>query len=56
MFKTTIIIDEYSYNNCCIIFIDFLKQKTCILITHQIQYLADVDQIVLMENVRIDYW
>lgn len=36
-------------------FIDYLKQKTCILVTHQIQYLANVDQIILMENVRIDY-
>ncbi|XP_025405411.1 probable multidrug resistance-associated protein lethal(2)03659 isoform X2 [Sipha flava] len=32
---------------------DYLKQKTCILITHQIQYLANVDQIVLMENANI---
>uniref|UniRef100_A0A2S2PCH1 Putative multidrug resistance-associated protein lethal n=1 Tax=Schizaphis graminum TaxID=13262 RepID=A0A2S2PCH1_SCHGA len=30
---------------------DYLKEKTCILITHQIQYLSSVDQIVLMENV-----
>lgn len=31
--------------------IGFLEKKTCILITHQIQYLIDVDQIILMENV-----
>lgn len=31
--------------------VDFLKEKTCILVTHQTQYLTDVDQIVLMENV-----
>lgn len=30
---------------------DFLKEKTCILVTHQLQYLTDVDQILLMENV-----
>lgn len=29
----------------------YLKDKTCILITHQIQYLTSVDQIVLMDNV-----
>ncbi|XP_025200376.1 probable multidrug resistance-associated protein lethal(2)03659, partial [Melanaphis sacchari] len=32
---------------------DYLKEKTCILITHQIQYLSSVDQIVLMENSNI---
>ncbi|KAL4089621.1 hypothetical protein QTP88_024632 [Uroleucon formosanum] len=32
---------------------DYLKEKTCILITHQIQYLSSVDQIVLMENANI---
>ncbi|CAH1736130.1 unnamed protein product [Aphis gossypii] len=32
---------------------DYLKKKTCILITHQIQYLSNVDQIVLMENANI---
>lgn len=31
--------------------IDFLNGKTCILITHQIQYLSNVDHIVLMESV-----
>ncbi|XP_060872271.1 probable multidrug resistance-associated protein lethal(2)03659 isoform X2 [Metopolophium dirhodum] len=31
----------------------YLKEKTCILITHQIQYLSSVDQIVLMENANI---
>jgi len=38
--------------------IDYLKEKTCILITHQVQYLSDVDQIVLMDNVSIifDLW
>ncbi|XP_016663046.1 probable multidrug resistance-associated protein lethal(2)03659 isoform X1 [Acyrthosiphon pisum] len=29
---------------------EFLKEKTCILITHQLQYLTNVDQIVLIEN------
>ncbi|XP_022166670.1 probable multidrug resistance-associated protein lethal(2)03659 isoform X2 [Myzus persicae] len=32
---------------------EYLKEKTCILITHQIQYLIDVDQIVLMENAKV---
>jgi len=35
------------------VFIEYLKEKTCILITHQIQYLTSVDQIVLIENVSI---
>lgn len=34
-------------------FSGFLKEKTCILITHQLQYLTKVDQIVLLENVGI---
>ncbi|XP_060872288.1 probable multidrug resistance-associated protein lethal(2)03659 isoform X2 [Metopolophium dirhodum] len=33
--------------------VDYLKDKTCILVTHQIQYLSDVDQIVLMDNGHI---
>lgn len=43
-------------------FTGFLKEKTCILITHQLQYLTSVEKIVLMENVKIDnynfyyYW
>ncbi|XP_026805630.1 probable multidrug resistance-associated protein lethal(2)03659 isoform X2 [Rhopalosiphum maidis] len=32
---------------------DYLKEKTCILVTHQIQYLSSVEQIVLMENATI---
>lgn len=35
------------------LFKEYLKEKTCILITHQVQYLTSVDQIVLMENVSI---
>lgn len=37
--------------------IDYLKGKTCILVTHQIQiqYLINVDHIALMENVTITY-
>ncbi|XP_025405942.1 probable multidrug resistance-associated protein lethal(2)03659 isoform X3 [Sipha flava] len=31
----------------------YLKEKTCILITHQLQYLTKVDQIILMENAKI---
>lgn len=37
------------------IIIGYLKEKTCLLITHQTQYLTNVDQIVLMENVSPDY-
>ncbi|XP_050059315.1 probable multidrug resistance-associated protein lethal(2)03659 isoform X2 [Aphis gossypii] len=29
---------------------EYLKEKTCILITHQLQYLTNIEQIVLMEN------
>lgn len=32
-------------------FAGYLSGKTCVLITHQIQYLTDVDHIVLMESV-----
>lgn len=32
-------------------FVGFLKEKTCVLITHQLQYLNSVDQIILMQNV-----
>ncbi|CAI6361191.1 unnamed protein product [Macrosiphum euphorbiae] len=32
---------------------NYLKEKTCILVTHQIQYLTNVDQIVLMENAKV---
>ncbi|KAF0759728.1 putative multidrug resistance-associated protein lethal(2)03659 isoform X3 [Aphis craccivora] len=31
----------------------FLKEKTCILVTHQMQCLTGVDQIVVMENAKI---
>ncbi|XP_050058893.1 ATP-binding cassette sub-family C member 4-like isoform X5 [Aphis gossypii] len=32
---------------------DFLEGKTCVLITHQVQYLTDVGQIILMDNGSI---
>lgn len=32
---------------------DYLREKICVLVTHQIHFLTNVDQIVLMENVRI---
>lgn len=38
-----------------ILAIGFLSEKTCILITHQVQYLNNVDHIVLMENVSVVY-
>lgn len=28
----------------------FLKEKTCILVTHQLQYLKDVDHIIILES------
>uniref|UniRef100_A0A1B6EFU5 Cystic fibrosis transmembrane conductance regulator n=1 Tax=Clastoptera arizonana TaxID=38151 RepID=A0A1B6EFU5_9HEMI len=31
----------------------FLKNKTCILITHQLQYLTNVEHIVFLENSKI---
>lgn len=31
----------------------FLKGKTCVLITHQIQYLTNMEKIFIMENVSI---
>ncbi|XP_050432547.1 probable multidrug resistance-associated protein lethal(2)03659 isoform X2 [Adelges cooleyi] len=31
----------------------FLKEKTCILITHQLQYLTSVDQIILMKSGNV---
>lgn len=39
-----------NYNYDCL---GYLKEKACILVTHQLQYLTKVDQIVLMENVSI---
>lgn len=33
--------------------IDYLRGKTCIIVTQQLQYLISVDKVVLMENVRI---
>lgn len=46
-----IIINEILF----LIIIGYLKEKTCLLITHQTQYLKNVDQIVLMENVSLNY-
>lgn len=46
MFNTVII---FIYINIT----EYLKEKTCILITHQLQYLTNIEQIVLMENVVI---
>lgn len=31
----------------------FLGDKTRVLVTHQVQHLADDDRVVLMDNVRI---
>lgn len=41
--------------NILLPFIGYLRDKTCILITHQIQYLSSVDQIILMDKVNIIY-
>ncbi|KAL5233619.1 hypothetical protein ACI65C_001029 [Semiaphis heraclei] len=43
-------VGKHLFEKCIL---DFLKAKTCILITHQVQYLSDVDQIVLMDNGNI---
>ncbi|XP_060849436.1 ATP-binding cassette sub-family C member 4-like isoform X2 [Rhopalosiphum padi] len=40
-------VGKHLFSKCII---EFLKEKTCILITHQLQYLTNVDQIILMEN------
>ncbi|XP_025194322.1 probable multidrug resistance-associated protein lethal(2)03659 isoform X2 [Melanaphis sacchari] len=31
----------------------YLKEKTCIIVTHQVHHLSEVDQIVLMDNGKI---
>ncbi|XP_060872043.1 LOW QUALITY PROTEIN: ATP-binding cassette sub-family C member 4-like [Metopolophium dirhodum] len=43
-------VGKHLFEKCIL---DYLKEKTCILITHQVQYLSDVDQIVLMDNGKI---
>jgi len=47
--------NNYRQINIFNYFIGFLKDKTCILITHQLQYLTSVEKIVLIENVKVDY-
>ncbi|VVC32370.1 Hypothetical protein CINCED_3A012061 [Cinara cedri] len=42
-------VGKYLFDKCIK---SFLKKKTCILVTHQIQYLTEEDQIVLMENAN----
>jgi len=46
------IIKLFNFNKSYVL-IGFLKDKTCILVTHQMQFLADMDQIVVMDNVNI---
>lgn len=48
--KQTIMIVTLVYVN--FVFLGFLKGKTCVLVTHQVQYLTSVDKIVVMENVN----
>ncbi|XP_060872041.1 ATP-binding cassette subfamily C member 4-like isoform X2 [Metopolophium dirhodum] len=43
-------VGKHLFEKCIL---DYLKAKTCILITHQAQYLSYVDQIVLMDNGKI---
>lgn len=31
----------------------FLKDKACVLVTHQIQYVKDVNKILILNNVSI---
>lgn len=38
---------QYHY----VLYAGYLKDKICVLVTHQMQYLASVDQVVIMENV-----
>lgn len=53
-FTTNFGLDIITLTNYFIFYlIGFLKEKTCILVTHQLQYLACVDQIVLMNDVRL---
>lgn len=33
---------------------DFLKEKTVILVTHQLQFLPNVDQIIILNNGRVE--
>ncbi|XP_026807567.1 probable multidrug resistance-associated protein lethal(2)03659 isoform X2 [Rhopalosiphum maidis] len=32
---------------------DYLREKTCVIITHQVQYLTDVNQVILIDNGSI---
>ena len=32
----------------------FLKKKVCILVTHQLQYLKNADNIIVLKNVSTD--
>ncbi|KAL4089661.1 hypothetical protein QTP88_024660 [Uroleucon formosanum] len=43
-------VGKHLFEKCIL---DYLKTKTCVLITHQVQYLSDVDRIVLMDNGKI---
>lgn len=41
-------VGKHLFDECII---EFLKGKTVILVTHQLQYLQGVDQIILLHNV-----
>ncbi|XP_050060622.1 probable multidrug resistance-associated protein lethal(2)03659 isoform X2 [Aphis gossypii] len=43
-------VGKHLFEKCIL---DYLKLNTCILITHQVHYLSEVDQIVLMDNGNI---
>ncbi|VVC32375.1 ABC transporter type 1, transmembrane domain,ABC transporter-like,P-loop containing nucleoside triphosphate [Cinara cedri] len=43
-------VGKHLFENCIK---GYLKEKTCILVTHQIQFLTNVDHILLMENASI---
>ncbi|KAF0749577.1 putative multidrug resistance-associated protein lethal(2)03659, partial [Aphis craccivora] len=43
-------VGKHLFEKCIL---DYLKLNTCILITHQVQHLSEVDQIVLMDNGNI---
>uniref|UniRef100_A0A2S2QMV4 Putative multidrug resistance-associated protein lethal n=1 Tax=Sipha flava TaxID=143950 RepID=A0A2S2QMV4_9HEMI len=43
-------VGKHLFEKCII---EYLKNKTCILITHQIQYLTNVDQVVFMKDLKV---
>ena len=44
-------VGKYIFENCIK---EFLKDKVCVLVTHQLQYLLDVKHALLMNNGRVE--